>query len=296
MDGELGRLYERWRQALIGALAHVEAGIDFADEDLPPDAMEQARPVVGELLAEIATHLADRQRGERLREGLYIAILGPPNAGKSSLLNRLAKRDAAIVSTTAGTTRDVIEVRLDMGGDPAVLADTAGLREARDEIESEGVRRALRRAEAADLKLLVLDASQGAALDPATASLVDADCMVLVNKIDLRPAPARPPVEGRPAFPLSVATGEGLAAFLAALEEQVAARLASGLAPALTRIRHRAALERTAAALRRSMAAELAELAAEDLRLAARSLGRVTGRVDVEDILDVIFRDFCIGK
>jgi tRNA modification GTPase len=296
MDGELGRLYERWREALIGACAHVEAEIDFPDEDLPPTVGDQVRPVMTELLAEITAHLADRHRGERLRDGLYIAILGPPNTGKSSLLNRLARRDAAIVATAAGTTRDVIEVRLDLGGYPVVLADTAGLREATDEIEGEGVRRALRRAEAADLRLLVLDASQGAPLDAATAAVVDEGCLVLVNKVDLRPAPATPPIEGRSTFAISVATGEGLAAFLGALQTEVAARLSSGMAPALTRVRHRAALEHAAAALRRSLEAELPELVADDLRLAARSLGRITGRVDVEDILDVIFRDFCIGK
>ncbi len=293
MDGELGRLYERWRAALIEALAEVEAEIDFADEDLPANMGERVRPAVSGLVGEIEEHLADRHRGERIRDGIYVAIVGPPNAGKSSLLNRLARRDAAIVAATAGTTRDVIEVRLDLGGLPLVLADTAGLREARCEIEVEGVRRARRRAAEADLKLVVLDAAAGAMIDAATAPVLDRDCMLLVNKIDLAPPPAS---LDRAYHAVSMKTGAGLEDFLAALEGEVARRFSTGSAPALTRLRHRAALEEAMSALRRALAAEAPELTAEDLRLAARALGRITGRVDVEDILDVIFRDFCIGK
>ncbi len=296
MDGELGRLYDRWRQTLIQLLAELEAEIDFSDQDLPEDLAARVQPALGALVAEIATHLADGHRGERIRDGIQVAILGPPNTGKSSLLNRLARRDAAIVAATAGTTRDVIEVRLDLGGYPVVLADTAGLREAGDAVEVEGVRRALGRAEAADLKLVVLDAETGAALDPATAAVLDDGCMMLVNKIDLRPAPATVGVPARPVYALSVKTGEGVEGLLSALEREVAARYCAGAAPALTRVRHRAALQEAARALARSMDAGLPELRAEDLRLAARALGRITGRVDVEDILDVIFRDFCIGK
>jgi len=293
MDGELGRLYERWRAGLITALAEVEAEIDFPDEELPADLGQRLRPAVAGLLAEIAEHLADRHRGERIRDGIYVAIVGPPNAGKSSLLNKLARRDAAIVAATAGTTRDVIEVRLDLGGLPLVLADTAGLRQARDEVEVEGVRRARRRAAEADLKLVVLDAEAGAEVDAATASVLDGDCLLLVNKVDLAPPPA---ALDRRFYPVSVKTGAGLEAFLTALEAAVAARFSTGSAPALTRLRHRAALERAAQALERSLAADRIELAAEDLRLAARALGRITGRVDVEDVLDAIFREFCIGK
>ncbi|MFQ5955010.1 MAG: tRNA uridine-5-carboxymethylaminomethyl(34) synthesis GTPase MnmE, partial [Kiloniellales bacterium] len=292
MDGELGRLYDRWREALIKILAELEAEIDFSDQDLPEDVAGRAQPALRELLAEVEAHLADGHRGERIRDGIYVAIVGPPNAGKSSLLNRLARREAAIVAATAGTTRDVIEVRLDLGGYPVVLADTAGLREAGDGIEGEGVRRALSRAEQADLKLVVLDAETGAEIDAATSAIIDDGCMMLVNKIDLRPAPATVGEPGRPAFAMSVKTGEGVEGFLSALEQEVAARYSAGSAPALTRVRHRAALGQAAQAIRRSMGADLSELKAEDLRLAARALGRITGRVDVEDILDVIFRDF----
>ncbi|WP_431856800.1 tRNA uridine-5-carboxymethylaminomethyl(34) synthesis GTPase MnmE [Azospirillum sp.] len=292
MEGALGRLYEGWRDRLTRSLAHIEADIDFPDEDLPSGVADAVRPVLETLVTEIDAHLADGRRGERLREGLHIAIVGAPNAGKSSLLNALARRDAAIVSARAGTTRDVIEVHLDVGGFPVVLADTAGLREAGDEIEEEGIRRALDRAAKADVKIAVFDAT--APLDAATRALIDADTVVVLNKTDL--APAVTDVDGKAALPVSARTGAGLHQ----LEERLAAfsadRLAGSGAPALTRARHRAALEECQGALARALTAPLPELAAEDVRLASRALGRITGRVDVEDLLDVIFRDFCIGK
>lgn len=296
LQGDLGRLYEAWRGRLVDILARLEATIDFSDEDLPAGLEEEAAAAIGALGAEVAAHLSDGRRGERLRAGLYLAIVGPPNAGKSSLLNRLARRDAAIVSETAGTTRDVIEVHMDLGGFPLIMADTAGLREVGGGVEAEGVRRALARAADADLKLAVFDGATWPAADPQTAALVDADTVVVVNKADLG-APEPPlQVAGRPALAVSALTGEGLEAMLAALEKEVAGRCAAGGGPALTRVRHRRALEDCAAALARAGEAASAELRAEDLRLAARALGRITGRVDVEDILDAIFRDFCIGK
>ena len=296
LQGELGRLYETWRERLLGALAHVEATIDFSDEDLPPGVDEAARRTVGELESEIAGHLGDDRRGERLRDGVHLVIIGPPNAGKSSLLNLLARRDAAIVAHTAGTTRDVIEVHLDLGGYPAVVADTAGLRDGLDGVEMEGVRRARLRARDADLRLAVFDGETWPRVDPPTAALVDADTIVLINKVDLG-APAPPlEVNGRPAMGISVLTGAGIEAMLAALQAEVARRCLVSASPALTRARHREALEECRQALGRSLAAQAPELAAEDLRLAARALGRITGRLGVEDMLDVIFRDFCIGK
>ena len=296
MSGSLGSLYETWRTDLISLLAHAEADIDFPDEDLPDGLAAAVRPRVIELRDRIATHLDDGHRGERLRDGLYVVIVGPPNAGKSSLLNAMARRDAAIVSTTAGTTRDVIEVHLDIGGYPVLLADTAGLRRAADAIEGEGVRRALARAAQADLKIVLADATVADAAGPEVADLIDADSLVALNKIDLTPTAESVDVAGHPALPISVKTGAGMTAFLAALEDMVASRLDAGGAPTLTRARHRAALAECRAALERALGADAAELVAEDLRLAARSLGRITGRVDVEDILDVVFADFCIGK
>lgn len=299
MDGALHKLYEEWRTLGLGTLAHLEAAIDFPDEDLPAGLAQGVRDGIVRLQTGIGAHLADR-RGERLRDGLHIAIIGPPNAGKSSLLNLLARRDAAIVSETAGTTRDVIEVHLDLGGWPVVLADTAGLRESADAIEQEGVRRARARAAAADLRLLVLDASGDwkTALRTLTASTEnwDAACdIVVLNKIDLAAA------EGADVMPLSARSGAGLPELLVRLERSAGAVMDEGgrdqdSAPPPTRARHREALAEAHASLGRALSAPEIALAAEDLRLALRAIGRITGTVRVEELLDVIFRDFCIGK
>jgi tRNA modification GTPase len=250
------------------------------------------------LRRDIGLHLADDRRGERLREGVSVAIIGPPNAGKSSLMNALARRDVAITAATAGTTRDVIEVALDLEGYPVVLADTAGLREASDVIEEEGVRRARTRAAAADFRLVVVDATrpdEAHALGP----LAGGATLVVANKIDLRPhdgARWADALGAGPALRLSLRTGQGLTEVLARLGGEMKTRLDPGNAPVITRARHRAALAEAAAALDRFAVATMPELAAEDLRAATRALGRITGRVDVEDMLDIIFREFCIGK
>ncbi|WP_029010838.1 tRNA uridine-5-carboxymethylaminomethyl(34) synthesis GTPase MnmE [Azospirillum halopraeferens] len=301
MEGELGRLYEGWRTRLIRALAHMEADIDFPDEDLPAGVADAVRPEITDLIRAIGAHLSDGHRGERLREGLHVAIVGAPNAGKSSLLNALARRDAAIVSERAGTTRDVIEVHLDVGGFPVVLADTAGLRETADTIEEEGVRRALARAASADLKIAVFDAAALPHLDGGTLALVDDDSLVVVNKCDLPGVgtavrAAESALSGCPLLAVSARVGTGLGDLEARLAAAAGERLTGSGAPALTRTRHRVALEACRAALERALTAPLPELAAEDVRLAAAALGRITGRVDVDDLLDVIFRDFCIGK
>jgi tRNA modification GTPase len=295
MDGALHRLYEHWRTAGLRALAHLEAAIDFPDEDLPPGIADEVRAGIARLQADIASHLDDR-RGERLREGLSIAIIGPPNAGKSSLLNLLARRDAAIVSETAGTTRDVIEIHLDLGGWPVVLADTAGLRESTDAIEQEGVRRALARAAAADLRVLVLDAAgdwkrEMRTLTATTDRWDPARDVVVVNKVDLAD------IDAPGVVPLSASTGLGLPDLLVRLERSAEALMQEGAgAPPLTRARHREALSDCQAALGRALVAPEVALAAEDLRLAVRAIGRITGTVRIDELLDVIFRDFCIGK
>ncbi|MGE0260106.1 MAG: tRNA uridine-5-carboxymethylaminomethyl(34) synthesis GTPase MnmE [Alphaproteobacteria bacterium] len=327
LDGALGILYRDWGERLLRLLAHLEAAIDFPDEDLPPEIEARVAAETASLASEIAAHLADGHRGERLRDGIAVAIVGPPNAGKSSLLNQLARREAAITSPIAGTTRDVIEVAVDLAGYPVVLADTAGLRETADAVEQEGLRRALARAESAELRLFVFDASrpEDAA---AAAAWPGPDTILVANKVDLlsekdgpspamrermnaaqrRPgegagggAVARPltpslsPAGGERAIPISALTSEGIPELIAALTARVAESYDS-TAPLLTRARHREALEEADAALRRSLSAGLPELRAEDLRLAWRSLGRITGRADVEDLLDVIFADFCLGK
>ena len=292
LDGHLGGVYRGWGERLLRLLAHLEAAIDFPDEDLPPEIEREVAEGTRALANEVESHLDDGHRGERLRDGIAVAILGPPNAGKSSILNHLARREAAITSPIAGTTRDVIEVAIDLAGYPVVLADTAGLRDSADVIEQEGLRRALKRAEEAELRLFVFDATrpedaQGAAAWPGP------DTLLVANKIDLASGRDAPPLAR--AIPVSALTGEGLPKLIAALSSRVA-RIYDGTAPVLTRARHRQALETALEGLRRSLAADLPELRAEDLRLAWRSLGRITGRVDVEDLLDVIFRDFCLGK
>lgn len=293
--GALRALYDGWRERLIPALAYLEAAIDFPDEEgVPEDVAGRARPILEDLIGEMSVHLADDGRGERLRRGLSIAILGAPNAGKSSLLNRLARRDAAIVSDRAGTTRDVIEVRFDLDGIPALLADTAGLREAKDGIEAEGVRRARAVAAEADLRVLVLDGADPDGL--VGVDLVGDDTLVVRNKADLPQAEWDAPEGGLGRVAVSTVTGAGVEALLAALSAAAARRAGVGEAPLLTRARHREAVGEARACLRRALDVPLAELAGEETRLAARALGRITGRVEVEELLDVVFRDFCVGK
>ena len=296
MDGGLHRLYDGWRERLMALRANVEAAIDFSDQELGDDPLAAAAPGLAALEAEIAAHLDDSRRGERLREGFCIAIVGAPNAGKSSLLNRLAGRDAAIVSTRAGTTRDVVEVRMDLAGWPVTLADTAGLRESRDEIESEGVRRALARAASADLSMVVFDGAHWPEAAPQSLAVLGSDALAVLNKTDLLPDPPPVAIGDNPTLGVSCLTGAGIEALLETLAAEIALRYQPGAAPALTRARHRQAVVECRDALARAMAGPADERLAEELRLAAHALGRITGRVDVEAVLDLIFRDFCIGK
>lgn len=291
-DGALARLLEGWAEQLIRLLAHQEAAIEFADDDLPSDLGQRARAGAAALRAEVASHLAEDSRGERLREGVVVAILGAPNAGKSSLLNALAGREAAIVSARAGTTRDVVEVRLVLAGVPVTLADTAGLREAADEIEQEGIRRARRRAEEADLVLAVFAADTPP--DASTLAWVRPGTLVVANKVDLAPAPGL--IGGVAPLALSARTGSGLDALRMRLEAEAVRLAGTGDAALLTRPRHRAALSEAATWLAQAEEAALPELVSESLRAALRALGLLTGRVGVEDILDVVFGEFCIGK
>ena len=307
LKGLIGDRAEAWRRRLIEALALVEARIDFSDEaDVPEDLVGPALHAAQQLRDEIAGVLADGRRGERLRDGLVVAIAGPPNAGKSTLLNRLARRDAAIVSPYAGTTRDVIEVHLDLDGYPVTLLDTAGIRDSAEPVEQEGVRRARERAAAADLVLWVIDPSAGGlAANGYPENLANAEIWLVRNKIDQIAdrscASAAKPYYSEVKFTLSVSalTGFGMEALTAALSAYAKAYFAATESAVITRARHRHALQETVAALDRALVrnhADREELIAEDLRAAATTLGRLTGRVDVEDILDVIFRDFCIGK
>jgi len=290
--GALAIRYAGWAGRLTRLLAHQEAAIEFAEDGLPNDLEAQMRAGAASLAAEIRAHLDDGGRGERLREGLWVAILGAPNAGKSSLLNALAGREAAIVSAQAGTTRDVVEVRLELGGIPVLLADTAGLRDAPDEIEAEGVRRARRRAEEADIVLAVFAADNPP--DAETLALIAPGVLPVVNKTDLAPPPAL--IGGQAPLAISARTGVGLEGLQAALTEAAIARAGLSEEAGLTRPRHRAALQEAASWLDEAVAVPLPEIAAESLRAAVRALGRLTGHVGVEDVLDVVFGDFCIGK
>ena len=338
LKGLLGNRAEAWRQKLISALALVDAGIDFSDEgDVPDNLLAPALAIARELAAEIGAVLAEGNRGERLREGMVVAIAGPPNAGKSTLLNRLARRDAAIVSPFAGTTRDIIEVHLDLDGYPVTLLDTAGIRETADPVEMEGVRRARKRAAEADLVLWLVDSSESSSAAPLAQP--GQTVWTLQNKADLLPIKnersstknerksnntlltsvnltlakiGRQRNElksqnnehdfiSRETLPMQISatTGAGIDRLTAALARQAAEFLGSSEPALLTRERHRAALQAALEALERALNSttrKREDLLAEELRVAAGALGKLTGRVDVEDILDVIFRDFCIGK
>ena len=345
MAGALRDRSESWRAQLIQALAFVEARIDFSDEaDVPQDLVKPALQIARSLEGDIASVLAEGNRGERLREGVVVAIAGPPNAGKSALLNRIARRDVVIVSPFAGTTRDVIEVHLDLHGLPVTLLDTAGIRETDDPVEREGVRRARARAAAADLILWVAETGDAAnpALSPDDDEIVSISkengrtpVWLIHNKIDLQQGvnqrnelkiqskgknergfranktlkkvikkalTEKSEIEftlGESEFNISAKTGEGIDTLLDALAEYAKSFLAGSESNLVTRERHRLALGDARAALARALAPNLSnreDLLAEELRLATRALGRLTGRVDVDDILDVIFRDFCIGK
>jgi len=297
-DGALATLYDGWRSSLVEALALVEAAIDFSDEgDVGTATFAHAVPIVRDLEAAITRHLSDGNRGEILREGFHVVLAGPPNVGKSSLLNALARREAAIVSEEAGTTRDVIEVRLDLEGLPIVISDTAGIREAAGRIEQEGIRRTLARSRAADLILWLMDAT---APDPhLPAELADmADRTLWVsNKVDLREAgwPATLPDD---MVAVSARTGQGMDELSRRLAAIARERISPGEHPSLTQERHRQNLVACQEALRDFLEGSpwRLELRAEDLRVAANALGRLTGRIDPEQVLDQIFGRFCIGK
>jgi len=288
LGGRLGDAAERWREEILGVLALLEACLDFSDEgDVPPDLEREIAARLARLRDDFQRVLADRS-GERLREGLTVVLAGPPNAGKSTLLNALAKRDVAIVSPIAGTTRDAIEVHCDLGGLPVVVVDTAGLRDSHDPIEQEGVARARARAQDADVVLWLVP-PEGGEGEPPSARRV----LKVATKADLDGA-------GQGAdLSVSAATGAGLPELIHALEAEAEAVLGQGDA-VLTRERHRRALERAHEAAARGLALMVAggplELIAEEVRLGVRAVGEITGRVDVEHVLDRLFSSFCIGK
>jgi tRNA modification GTPase len=296
LKGLLGDKARNWRAQIIEASALIEAGIDFSDEgDVPAELIAPALEKIKTLLGEIQEVLAAQGRSERLRDGMVVAIAGPPNVGKSTLMNQLARREVAIVSPHPGTTRDIIEVQLDLDGYPVTVIDTAGIRETHDPVEQEGVRRARLRAGEADLVLWLVDAQDEKNLHEGTAPVWS-----VRNKIDLdmaQPGTVQPG-SGGANFAISARRGDGIQQLIAALVAFAQDYFGSGEGGLIGRERQRKLLQEAAGSLQRSITVivEGEELAAEDLRAAADSLGRLLGRVDVEDILDVIFREFCVGK
>lgn len=305
LGGAASALYAQWSDRLLRLLAQQEALIDFPDEALPPEVEQILLDSIAELAGIFEMHLVEAPRGERLRSGLVLAIVGPPNAGKSALINALSGRDVAIVSAQAGTTRDVLEARIELAGVPVTLLDTAGLRETADPIEAEGVRRARARMAEADLVVWLREGGDAAWCEP----LIDAPAAIWGGRAEEVPADeTRPGVvqvttksdlfgQAQPlGLSVSTLTGAGMADLVACLELKVMELAGMAVSPVVSRARHRAALTASAAHLRASLVAPWAEMRGEELRLAMLALGRVTGVVGVEDILDSVFRQFCIGK
>ncbi len=291
MEGGLGKLYENWRTMLVRDMAYLEAFIDFPEEDIPPEKMALIDEQTRRLIAEIERHLDDKSRGQRLRDGFQIALLGVPNVGKSSLMNALTNKDIAIVSQIAGTTRDVVEAHLDVAGFPVILADTAGLREEAGEIEAEGIRRAVRKAEESDLILYVQDMAHYPYVEPLPSTLAHLPTYIVWNKQDMYP---RKMIDN--GYAVSAKSGQGIKLLWDSITTYLKETFSPTADAAITRERYRVALQSCLESLRDALTITELELKAEDLRLAARAIGRITGRIETDELLDVIFQDFCIGK
>ncbi|KAI8142607.1 tRNA modification GTPase TrmE [Fennellomyces sp. T-0311] len=305
-EGGLRKPYEQWRSQIINCMALTEAVIDFGeDEHIEDGVLEQVTEDVINLKGAISNHLNDSRVGEIVRNGVRVAIVGPPNAGKSTLLNLLAKREAAIVSDTPGTTRDIVEVTLNLGGYPVVISDTAGLRESNDVIEMEGVKRAISRMDVADIKICLLPLTQKE-IDPIVRQVIDPSTFVILTKQDVSTVSVEQITKQlrqqgiQKIWALSCRTGQGVDHFLDDMIGVLRSTYDDALAsPALiTQARHRQHLQDCLAALEQYLDLPQHEvvLGAEELRQAANALGRITGRVDVEDVLDALFSQFCIGK
>jgi tRNA modification GTPase len=291
MGGDLRRRVESWRLSLIDALALITAELDFSDEeDVRAAPLDGVRELLGAVLSEMRETLRAAPASERLREGFAVFILGPPNAGKSTLMNALARRDIAIVSEIPGTTRDLIEAHLDVKGMPVIFVDTAGLRESRDEIEKIGVARTLERARQADLLLWLSEGGAAGPPDSLAAEQEGVEILLVGTKSDLRrPAPGW--------LAISAQAGEGLEELLDAVFLRARERMGDGSSSCLLRRRHRDALEEASGLIESALAVEKPlEVMADELHGASRALGRIVGTVDVEQVLDAIFSQFCIGK
>ncbi|MDD4556027.1 MAG: tRNA uridine-5-carboxymethylaminomethyl(34) synthesis GTPase MnmE [Alphaproteobacteria bacterium] len=297
MEGSLSNLYETWREALIKILAHLEAYIDFPDEEIPDDVVEKLLNNVFKLQNEIKQHLESDNIGERLREGFRVVIVGAPNAGKSSLLNNIAKREVAIVSNIAGTTRDAIDIHLDLKGYPVVFTDTAGLRETIEEIEQKGIEIAKSKVSSADLVICLFDGEkENISIFDSIKELFKNKPIVVANKCDKLISEQCSQLENQGCLPICAKTGEGVEVLLNKIYEEIEQRFTSNSSVLITRARYREYLSDVLENLELFNLDKEIELSAEDIRLAARSLGKITGRIEVDDILDKIFGDFCIGK
>lgn len=295
MQGDMSAAYEALRLSITECLALLEAYIDFPDEEIPRSVLEALAGSIMRLRGDIVSMLSDQRRGERLRDGIHVVIVGAPNAGKSSLLNAIAKRDAAIVSPIAGTTRDLVEIHVDIAGYPVVFVDTAGLRDNAEAIEAEGIKRALQRSESADIRLVLFDGADLPQLDTTSLALLDQRAFAVISKCDVLPTRKTYPQLPDACY-LSTQSGEGVNVLLDSIEKRIIADYAGNSAPFITRSRHRVFLEDSLKHLDKSMANIDLELRCEELRLAAASLGKITGKIQVDDVLDVIFKRFCIGK
>ncbi|MEZ5692223.1 MAG: tRNA uridine-5-carboxymethylaminomethyl(34) synthesis GTPase MnmE [Rickettsiales bacterium] len=296
MQGEMSEFYNNIRSQIINCMALLEAYIDFPDEEIPDSVLDDLQNNIINLRNTVQSVLADHKRGQRLREGLRIVIVGAPNAGKSSLLNMLAGRDAAIVSHHAGTTRDVIEVEMDITGYPVILTDTAGLREAENEIEEEGIKRAHARAGQADIKLAIFDGSKLPDIDDYTRNLLDDNTIIIISKSDLISADSPIPTSLNSPILISTKTEKNIDNLLSIIENKVKDFFESAEQPLITRARHRSLLQEADDLLEKSLQDKPLELVCEELRRAALAISKITGKIQVDDILDVIFREFCIGK
>ena len=298
MNGKSANRFNFLREKLLKILAHVEAKIDFPDEDLPKDILNEIKKSSDEVLKNLEKILDDQKVGERIREGFKIAILGPTNAGKSSLLNYLSKRDAAIVSEIAGTTRDVIETHLNIDGFPVIVSDTAGIRESKDEIEIKGIKLSLNRAEEADLKLVVVDA-KNLDLTGVLKGLLDENAILVINKSDLLEKDINPEIKKINHVLISIKDNLNIDDLILKIKNNLKNKFITSDDILITRERHRQHLQQCLDYLKnfnKKNEIEDFDKAAEDLRLATRHLGMIVGKVDVEEILGSIFNDFCIGK
>jgi len=296
LSGELKDIYENWRSSLIKIISNIEAYIDFPDEDIPEHLTKHIGAHIDLLIEKIESFLGNAQRGEKLLSGLYIAILGPTNAGKSSLINKMARRDVAIVSKIEGTTRDVIEINLDINGYPVTIADTAGLRESEDEIENEGIKRSLERAQTADLKIILLDATKQN-YNHTISNLIDENCIIAINKTDLTDQSIPETISGHPVLLISVKDNIGIDQLMSKITSFTTNFFAfSDNEPLITKQRQRENLTKALQCLKNFSLEHDLVLATEELRMAANYLGSITGRIDVESVLGEIFSSFCIGK